>query len=118
MKEVILTLVIAVASGVAASQPEFTEPLTSLGAGQKKTRALAMQGDYNGMRNIAYSYAAPGKGEAGSKVGACAWYLLIPAIHKAKFHGGDIGNISVYCGKLSQTELDDAYKYAFRTLGK
>ena len=68
------------------------------------------------MRNIAYSYAAPFKGEAGSKVSSCAWYLLVPVIHKDKFDAGDVGNVSVYCGKLSQLELTTAYEYAFKTL--
>jgi hypothetical protein len=100
----------------AAAQTDFKEPLSALSVKQKEFRALAMKSDYQGMRNMAYSYLAPFKGEAGSKVGACAWYLLIPALHKAKFHSGDTGNIYVSCSKLDPSDLNAAYEYAFRTL--
>jgi hypothetical protein len=111
-----IALALCAVSFSAAAQASFQEPLGTLGARQKETRALAVKGDYQAMRNIAYSYVAPAKGEAGSKVAGCAWYLLIPAVHKAKFDMGDTGNISTYCGKLSATELDSAYDYAFRSL--
>ncbi len=112
-----VSLLLASTCAVAIAQPEFKEPLGDLSPKQKEFRALAIKGDYQGMRNIAYSYAAPFKGEAGSKVSACAWYLLIPAVHKAKFDSGDIGNVFVYCNKaLDRWELDAAYDYAFRKL--
>lgn len=95
---------------------DFKEPLNELSSKQKEFRALAVKGDYQGMRNIAYSYVAPFKGEAGSKVAGCAWYLLVPAVHKDKFNSGDIGNVSVYCSKLSGGDLNTAYEHAFRTL--
>lgn len=106
----------AVAAQPARSQIAHAEPIDALSLKQKEFRALAAKGDYQGMRNIAYSYAAPFKGEAGSKVSGCAWYLLVPVVHKDKFDAGDVGNVSVYCGKLSQLELTTAYEYAFKTL--
>lgn len=106
----------AVAGQTAKQQPSHAEPIDALSLKQKEFRALAIKGDYQGMRNIAYSYAAPLKGEAGSKVSSCAWYLLVPVVHKDKFDAGDVGNVSVYCGKLSQTDLTAAYEYAFKIL--
>lgn len=109
---------LAVASAGLAAQPAFKEPLNTLSPKQKQARELAMKGDYQAMRNIAYSYASPAAGEAGSKVAACAWYLLVPVVHKTKFNSGDTGNVSVYCGKLSPSELNEAYDYAFRTIAQ
>jgi hypothetical protein len=111
-----ITLALGVASVTAAAQVEFKEPLNSLGPKQKEFRALAVKGDYQGMRNVAYSYVAPMKGETGSKVAGCAWYLLIPAVHKNKFNMGDTGNIAAYCSNLNPSDFNAAYDYAFRTL--
>lgn len=96
----------------------FKEPITQLGPRQQEFRLKATTGDYQGMRNIAHSYLAPFKGEVGSKIGACAWYLLIPSVHKQRFISSDIGNIAVSCGKLDPESLATAYEYAFRALAK
>lgn len=111
-----LTALAATICATASAQNFFDEPLKALGPKQKEYRALAVKGDYQGMRNIAHSYAAPLKGEAGSPVASCAWYLLIPAVHKDKFTAGDTGNVHTYCGKLEAGEVYLAYNYAFRTL--
>lgn len=111
-----IALALCIVSTSAAAQTGFKEPLSALGPKQKEFHALAVKGDYQGMRNIAHSYVAPLKNEAGSKVAGCAWYLLIPAVHKEKFNAGDTGNISVYCGKLDPSDLNTAYEYAFRAL--
>ena len=118
MKKLITLTVLASAALPTFAADTFKEPLERLGPKQQEFRNQATAGDYQGMRNLAFSYAEPFKGEAGSKIGACAWYLLIPAVHKQKFDNGDTGNISVYCGKLSPTELNTAYTYAFRVLAK
>lgn len=118
MKKSIFTLSLALVAAAAHAGSAFTEPLAQLGPKQQEFRAAATSGDYQGMRNIAYSYQAPLKGEVGSKVGACAWYLLIPVVHKQKFNEGDTGNIAMSCGKLDPESLSAAYAYAFRTLAK
>lgn len=111
-----IALALGIVSIAATAQTAFKEPLNALGSNQKMFRALAIEGDYQGMRNIAYSYLVPLKGETGSKIGACAWYLLIPAVHNAKFHAGDTGNIYTSCSKLDPSDLSSAYEYAFKTL--
>ncbi len=96
----------------------FIEPIGQLSTKQKEYRDKATKGDYQGMRNIAYTYQAPSKGEVGSKIAACAWYLLIPVVHKQKFDAGDTGNVYVSCSKLDPSDLETAYAYAFRVLAK
>lgn len=107
---------LALASLSAQADNAFKEPLDRLSPKQQEFRSRATAADYQGMRNIAYSYMAPFKGEAGSKIGACAWYLLIPVVHKQKFNSGDTGNVYVACSKLPPSDLDAAYNYAFRVL--
>jgi hypothetical protein len=111
-----IALMITIASASATAQVGFQEPLNALSSQQREFRSLAIKGEYQSMRNIAYSYLSPSKGETGSKIGACAWYLLIPSVHKAKFHAGDTGNIYISCSKLEPGDLNAAYEYAFRTL--
>ena len=119
MKKRLFTLsLVALLSLSAQAENTFKEPLKQLSPKQQEFRVNATAGDYQGMRNIAYSYLAPFKGEVSSKIGACAWYLLIPSVHKQKFTSSDIGNIAVSCGKLDPESLTTAYEYAFRTLAK
>lgn len=109
---------VALLALTAEAENSFKEPLSQLSPKQQEFRVKATIGDYQGMRNMAYSYLSPFKGEVGSKIGACAWYLLIPSVHTQKFISGDIGNIAVSCGKLDPESLTTAYEYAFRTLAK
>ena len=116
MKKIIPGMLFMFMTVCAAAQTGFREPVSELDKNQKTDHTLALAGDYNAMRNIAFSYASTGGGGAKSKIAGCAWYLLIPPTHKPKFNVGDTGNIQVYCNKLSLSEFDTAYEYAFRTL--
>lgn len=117
MKKLLAIALTSLALSAHAAE-SFKEPIDQLSQSQRTIRDKAASGDYQAMRNIAFSYASPRKGDAPSKVGACAWYLLIPAVHKKNFDVGDTGNIHLYCGRLSATEFDEAYAYAFRVLAK
>lgn len=65
-------------------------------------KALAMKGDYQAQRNIAYGYAAyPYKGQDKNPLLACAWYLVVLHSGSTKLNQGDIGNVQVYCEKLT-----------------
>lgn len=97
----------------------FVEPVGTLASAQQAFRAGAIKGDYQAMRNLAFSYATSPAAVAGSKahrIAGCAWYLLIPAVHRPTFHSGDTGNIRVFCSRLSPEELHEAYSYAFKQL--
>lgn len=71
---------------------------------QDKLQAGAMRGDYQAQRNLAYSYAAPMKGETGDKIKACAWYLVILQSGSSKINAGDTSNADTYCTRLSKME--------------
>ncbi|MCK6435989.1 hypothetical protein [Rivihabitans pingtungensis] len=60
----------------------------------------ALHGDYQAQRNLAYGYAAwPYQGQSKDPVLACAWYLVVLNSGSPKVGPGDLGNVSVYCGK-------------------
>jgi hypothetical protein len=63
--------------------------------------ALALKGDYQAQRNVAFGYASlPLKGQTHDAIRACGWYELILQSGSPKLHAGDVGNVSVYCTKL------------------
>lgn len=67
----------------------------------KSVETLALRGDYQAQRNIAYGYAAmPYRGQSQSPFLACAWYLVVLHSGSPKVDQGDVGNVQVYCGRL------------------
>jgi hypothetical protein len=65
-------------------------------------RAEAMKGDYQAQRNLAYTLATgSGAKDKQNPMLGCAWYKAILLSGSEKLHDGDIGNVQVYCGKLS-----------------
>lgn len=65
-------------------------------------RMAAMKGDYQAQRNLAYGYSEyPYKGQDKNPILGCAWYKVILLSGSEKVNDGDIGNVKVYCGKLS-----------------
>lgn len=78
---------------------------------------LAMHGDYQSQRNIAYGFSAsndrPYKGQEKNKVLGCAWYLVVLNSGSPKVNAGDQGNVDTYCGKL-EPDLLSAAKYNAR----
>lgn len=67
----------------------------------KPVEVLALQGNYQAQRNIAYGYAAtPYRGQDQNPLLACAWYLVILHSGSPKVDAGDVGNVRVYCGRL------------------
>lgn len=87
----------------------FATLLVSYAQGQPTTfagvMALALKGDYQAQRNLAYGYASwPYKGQTKNPILACGWYQLIVHSGSAKVNPGDIGNVSVYCDRLQASE--------------
>lgn len=65
-------------------------------------KALAMKGNYQAQRNLAYGYAAyPYKDQDKNPLLACAWYLVVLHSGSPKLNEGDTGNVQVYCEKLA-----------------
>lgn len=65
-----------------------------------------MQGDYQSQRNLAYSLASgwPKPATSDGRINGCAWYLLILRSGSTQLNGGDVGNVKVYCDKLSDEQ--------------
>lgn len=81
----------------------------------KPVLALAMKGDYQAQRNVAYGYVDwPYKGQDKNPMLGCAWYLVVLNSGSTKLHAGDTGNVQVHCGKLDalsqQASLGQARK--------
>jgi hypothetical protein len=85
-------------------------PLAALSQVQPTTfegvEALAKKGDYQAQRNLAFGYASlPYKGQEKNPLLACAWYLVVLHSGSPKLGEGDVGNVNVYCGRLTDTSL-------------
>lgn len=67
----------------------------------KDVTELALKGDYQAQRNLAYGYAAwPYPGQKKDAALACSWYLLVLRSDSPKLNAGDVGNVKVYCDPL------------------
>ncbi|MES9422031.1 hypothetical protein ABEQ27_12220, partial [Cutibacterium acnes] len=71
---------------------------------QTELLPLAMKGDYQAQRNLAFSYASPEKGERSDPIASCAWYLVILQSGSSKVGSADAGNVRTYCGPLQQED--------------
>lgn len=72
----------------------------------EEVRDLAMKGNYQAQRNLAYGYVGgyPFKGQDANPILGCAWYKYIVLSGSEKVDQTDIGNEQVYCGQLSAQE--------------
>lgn len=69
-------------------------------------RDLAMKGNYQAQRNLAYGYVGgyPYKGQDVNPILGCAWYKYIALSGSEKIDQTDTNNMQVYCGRLSAQE--------------
>ena len=76
-------------------------------------RAKAIKGDYQAQRNLAYTLST-GSGSANSlnPMLGCAWYKVILLSGSEKVNDGDVGNVKVYCGRLTADQHGVADKQA------
>jgi hypothetical protein len=82
-------------------------------------REKAMKGDYQAQRNLAYSLATGSGAESSENpILGCAWYRVIILSGSEKIHDGDIGNVKVYCGRLTIDQQAVADKQAKRLAKK
>ncbi|WP_445372718.1 hypothetical protein ACH518_09540 [Methylomonas sp. HW2-6] len=74
---------------------------------------LALRGNYQAQRNIAYGFAAqPYHGQQKNPVLACAWYLVVLNSGSKHLGIGDASNAEIYCGKLEPDLLETAKQHA------
>jgi hypothetical protein len=68
----------------------------------EEMRTKAMAGDYQAQRNLAFSLAKGwGTEIKQNPMLGCAWYKVILLSGSEQVHEGDIGNVQVYCGRLT-----------------
>lgn len=93
MRKVFTVAMLAISFGVSAQTPS-----------QDKLRMKAMRGDYQAQRSLAHSYASPFSGERGDPLQACTWFLVVLKSGNGKPSEGDVGNVRIHCGKLSESK--------------
>jgi len=72
-------------------------------------RAKAMSGDYQAMRNMAFTWSTDAaKEQAAAAPIGCAWYALILKTHAQRANAGDQSNKELYCGRLSVDQARQA----------
>jgi len=75
-----------------------------VGHAERAEEWLALQGNYQAQRNLAYSLGM----DRNNTIGACAWRLVILKSGSPKVDTTDVSNVEVHCGKLSALEQEAA----------
>lgn len=81
---------------------------------------LALNGDYQAQRNIAYSYATDPEKFGRNHIQACGWYLVVLSSGSPKVDAGDKSNVEVYCSHkfLNDSERSQAFSFGKEIYGK
>ena len=98
----------------------FAAQVAAQGSGEtfESVRALAMKGDYQAQRNLAFGYTSlPYQGQDKSALLGCAWRTVIIHSGNARVDETDVLNYKVYCGPLDGVQSTAASAQA-RTLFK
>lgn len=67
-------------------------------------RGLALRGDYQAQRDLAYGYSnSPYPGQSLNPILACAWRTVIILSGSERVDLSDVSNHKMYCGSLDQT---------------
>jgi len=107
--------VVAPAVRICATDETHDQPHT-----YEAVRDLAMKGNYQAQRNLAFGYAGgmPYKGQDENTILGCAWYKYIMLSGSEKVNTTDTGNVQVYCGRLSAQEQAAAEGQTQALIGK
>lgn len=88
----------------------------------KPVEALALKGDYQAQRNLAFGYVdMPYIGQAKNPIQGCAWYLVVLHSGARQVGVGDVGNARVHCDKLdpnARAASDAQARELYRTIYK
>lgn len=86
----------------------------------RKWFKLAIRGDYQGQRNVAYYLGGRDKSGAvkPDMMAACAWRIVIISLGSKDVWSGDTSNVKIDCGKLDEVEQAAAKAKAIRILSK
>ena len=83
-----------------------------------KMEGLAMKGNYQAQRNLAYSLASTWPSGQKNPILGCAWYLVILQSGSPKVDETDINNVKVYCSQLDDLSRIAAENQAAALLHK
>lgn len=73
----------------------------------KRNWPEALRGDYQGQRNVAYTFST-GDIAVQRPVQGCAWRMIIMASASPELDDTDMNNFQLYCGRLSADNLQEA----------
>lgn len=96
----------------------FTVSLSSLAMTDKAKDELqkALQGDYQALRNTAFSMKDGSAGHDRNPIAGCALRKITLIVAQDKTDAGDYGNEYVDCKALSPTESEQAWKMTLQLL--
>ena len=96
----------------------FAVSLSSLAMTDKAKNELqkALQGDYQALRNTAFSMKDGSAGHDRNPIAGCALRKITLIVAQDKTDAGDYGNEDVDCKALSQDESEKAWKMTLQLL--
>lgn len=96
----------------------FAVSLSSLAMTDKAKNELqkALQGDYQALRNTAFSMKDGSAGHDRNPIAGCALRKITLIVAQDKTDAGDYGNKYVDCKALSPTESEQAWKMTLQLL--
>ena len=96
----------------------FAVSLSSLAMTDKAKDELqkALQGDYQALRNTAFSMKNGSSGHNRNPIAGCALRKITLIVAQDKTDAGDYGNEYVDCKALSPTESEQAWKMTLQLL--
>lgn len=96
----------------------FAVSLSSLAMTDKAKNELqkALQGDYQALRNTAFSMKDGSAGHDKNPIAGCALRKITLIVAQDKTDAGDYGNEYVDCKALSPTESEQAWKMTLQLL--
>lgn len=96
----------------------FAVSLSSLAMTDKAKNELqkALQGDYQALRNTAFSMKDGSAGHDRNPIAGCALRKITLIVAQDKTDAGDYGNEYVDCKALSPTESEQAWKMTLQLL--
>ena len=96
----------------------FAVSLSSLAMTDKAKDELqkALQGDYQALRNTAFSMKNGSSGHDRNPIAGCALRKITLIVAQDKTDAGDYGNAYVDCKALSPTESEQAWKMTLQLL--
>ena len=105
-----LLLFSVAACAQAVDIPAIQVSLSSVTQSRLKTyESDAARGDYQAMRNYAYTWSTDAaKEQPAASVVGCAWYAMVLKVHPQRVHMGDQSNKDLYCGRLSMDQARQA----------